>query len=159
MSLIEEHLFKEASDELSRLTVREARRYAALHPESALESVLKIRNLATYRRFELFNGEQLGIPIVLDKEVKYFGQRPLPKYVNHQLDIILNNFVIERHRKLILARLKSIVFGKNAISAWYEVYLTIYLLLEILEYAYQHQTSECARYQGMVSLQFIFYSD
>ena len=152
MPLIEEHLFKEASDEISLLTMREARRFAALHPGSALESVLKIRNLATHRRFEIYNGEQLGIPVILDKETKYFGQRPLPKYINHQLDIILNNFIIERHRKVVLARLKSIVFGRNAISAWYEVYLTIYVLLEVLECAYQHQISECAQYQGMVSL-------
>ena len=151
MSLIEEQLDREASDEDSLLTGREARRFAKIHPESALGSVLRIRSLATHRgRFESYNGEQLGIPMIVDKETPYFGRRPLPRYVNHQLDIILNNFVIDRHRKAVLARLKSIIFGKNAISAWYEVYLTIYVLLEILEHAYQHQVHYCGQSQGTV---------
>ena len=152
MFLMEEQLFKEVSDEVSFLTAKEARRFTRLHLESALGNVLNIRNLAIHRQSESYNGEQLGIPIMVDKESSYFGRRPLPKYVNHQLDIILNNFIIDPFRKAVLARLKSVIFGKNAISAWYEVYLTTYILLEILEYAYQNQVCRCARSQGTVGV-------
>ena len=97
------------------------------------------------------NGEQLDIPLIEDEESIYFGRRPLPRYVNHQLDIILNNHVMDPLRKEILKRLKSTLIGKNKISAWYEVFLTIYILLETLESACQNQLYQCASFQDTVS--------
>ncbi|KAL6718214.1 hypothetical protein ACLMJK_004302 [Lecanora helva] len=135
MSLIEEQYLEQVSDDVTLLTRREAQRFAKLHHESAVVGALKIRNLATDRRFETLNGQELGIPVNEDNTAEKYGQRPLPRYVNHQLDIILYNFIIERHRRDVFARLNKLIFGKNAISAWYEIFLTVYMLLETLEFA------------------------
>ena len=141
----------QAHDELSALTRREARRYACLHPHSGLGGALKIMNLTVKRYLGSCNGEQLGIPLIEDEDMDRYGGRLLPVFVYHQMDIILNNFIVDQHRKAVLRRLKSVVYGSNAVAAWYEVFLTTFLILEVIEYAYLHQVHRCAYSREAVS--------
>lgn len=60
------------------------------------------------------------------------------------------NFVIDAHRKVVLKRLKSLIFGKNAIKAWYEVYLLTCLLLSTIEYACRWQLRYSAKRKDTV---------
>ena len=156
MPRVERYLFEQTSDEISRLIHAEARRFANQRPESAVASALKIYCVALCRDFEVTNGEELGIPTLPEKDAgvasRIAGRRPLPLYVNHQVDIILNNFIIERHRKAVLKRLNGIIFKRDAVSVWYEVFLTTFILLEILEHAHQRQEQRCAWSEGTVRL-------
>lgn len=131
---LEAYIIKSTEDEILTLTLAEAHRYAELHDNETIRRALKIRCFAV-RRTELQQSE-LNIPIIDDEESLHHGQRPLPRFLNYQVDIMMN-FVIDAHRKAVLKRLKSLIFGKNVIKAWYEVYLLIYLLLSTIEYAYR----------------------
>ena len=41
--------------------------------------------------------------------------------------------------KVLVRRLKQKIFGKDSIRAWYEVFLTLFVLLGTLEQCYQSQ--------------------
>lgn len=123
-------------DEILILTLNEAHRYAGLHENEFIRRALKIRSFAA-RRCKL-QASELDIPIVDDEASLYHGQRHLPRFMNYQVDVMMN-FVIDAHRKAVLKYLKSLIFGKDVITAWYEVYLLIYLLLSTIEFAWQWQ--------------------
>lgn len=135
-------------DEIFMLTLAEAHRYAELYDNEAVRRALKIRNFAV-RRVELQQSD-LDIPIIDDKECLHHGQRPLPRFLNYQVDMMAN-FVIDAHSKAVLKRLKSLIFGKDVIKAWYEVYLLIYFLLSTIEYACQWQMRYSAKRKDTVS--------
>ena len=125
----------------------EAHRYAELHDNELLRRVLKIRAFAA-RRIEVQQSE-LDIPIIDDAECLHNGHRPLPRFLNYQVDIMMN-LVIDTHRKAVLKRLKRLIFGKDTIRAWFEVYLLTYLLLSTIEYACQWQLMYSGKRENLV---------
>lgn len=138
---------KLTEDEILKLTLPEAHRYAELHDNGNIRHALKVRSFAV-RRLELHQSE-LDIPIIDDEECLHHGQRPLPRFLNYQVDIMMN-FVIDAHCKTVLRRLKCLIFGKNVIKAWYEVYLMVYLLLSTIEHACQWQLRYSAKQKNTV---------
>ena len=130
------------------LTLAEAHRYAELHHNEIVGRALKVRSFAV-RRLELQESE-LEVPTINDEECLHHGHRPLPRFLNYQVDIMMN-FVIDAHRKAVLKRLKGLIFGTNAIKAWYEVYLLTYLLLSTIEYAYHWQLRYSEKRRDTVS--------
>ena len=146
-----ERLIKHGTtDEILKITLAEANRYAILHDKSTIGNALKVR--AFVLRGQRIQDSALGseIPTVDDPHCKWHGQRPWPPYINYQIDNMANQ-IIDKHRKIVLKSLKSLVFGKNAISNWYEAYLNIYLLLSTLEHAYQWQQQYVKMEAGTVS--------
>lgn len=137
-----------SEDEIFMLTLAEAHRFAELYDNDAVRRALKIRSFAA-RRVELQQSD-LDIPIIDDTECLHHGQRPLPRFLNYQVDMMAN-FVINAHSKAVLKRLKGLIFGKDVIKAWYEVYLLIYLLLSTIEYACQWQLRYSAKRKDTVS--------
>ena len=133
---LEAYILKTTEDEILTLTLAEAHRYAELHDSEFVRRALKVRSFAV-RRTELQQSE-LEIPMIDDQECLHYGHRPLPRFLNYQVDIMMN-FVIDAHRKAVLKRLKGLIFGSNVIKAWYEVYLLTYLLLSTIEHAYHWQ--------------------
>lgn len=148
---MEEVIADTTSDEILKLTLVEANRYGMLHENSAVRNALKVRAF-TLRCQEMQDSPLAHeIPIVDDPSCKWHGQRPTPPYLNYQLDNMKNQ-LIDKHRKVVLKSLKSLIFGKNAIEHWYEAYLNTYLLLNTLEYAYQWQQHYVGQAAGTVSI-------
>jgi hypothetical protein len=119
------------------LTLAEAKRYADSHSATTVQNALKIRDFAM-KRVALNDVETLGIPVIDDKQSRHHNTRPIPRFVNIQVEIMIN-YIIDSHRKKVIRRLKSLIFGSKAIKAWFEIYLCIFLLLDTLEFAYQWQ--------------------
>ena len=91
-------------------------------------------------------------PIIDDQNSKRYKRSTFPPYLNYQIDYMINQ-LIDRHRKIVLKGLKSLIFGGKKIHRWYEAFLLIYLLLSTLEFAYQHQMGYTAETVGTVSSQ------
>lgn len=56
-----------------------------------------------------------------------------------QIDITMNliiDLIVDRHRKAVLKDLKSLMFESDAVQSWYRVFLTVYILLSTIEFAY-----------------------
>ena len=145
---LEAYILKTTEDEILVLTLAEAHRYAELHDNEVVRRALKVRSFAV-RRTELQQSE-LEIPIIDDEECLHHGHRPLPRFLNYQVDIMMNS-MIDAHRKAVLKRLKSLIFGKTVIKVWYEVYLLTYLLLSTIEHAYHWQLRYLERRRDTVS--------
>ena len=141
------------TDEILKLTLAEASRYASLYPKSTVRNALKVRLFVLRGQRIQETGLASEIPVVNDPACRWHNQRPWPPYLNYQLDNIQNQ-IIDKHRKIVIKSLKGMIFGKNAISKWYEAYLNIYLLLSTLEWAYQWQQQYVDRQIGTVSLGF-----
>jgi hypothetical protein len=77
----------------------------------------------------------LEIPKIDDPESPFHGERPPPQFMDMQIDITMN-LIIDRHRKAVLKDLKSLMFGSDAVQSWYRVFLTVYILLSTIEFAY-----------------------
>jgi hypothetical protein len=137
------------TDEMRLLTLTEAKRYAASHSATTMQSVLKIRDFAV-KRVALNDVETLGIPVINDKQSRHHNTRPIPRFVNIQVEIMINN-IIDHYRKIVIRRLKTLIFGSKAIKAWFEIYLSIFLLLDTLEFAYQWQLKYVGWAKGTVS--------
>ena len=144
---LEAYILNSSKDEILTLTLAEAHRYAELHDNETIRRALNIRSFAVIR-IELRQSE-LDIPIIDDEESLHHGQRPLPRLLNYQVDMMMN-LVIDAHRKAVLKRLKSLIFGKNVVKAWYEVFLLIYLLLSTIEFACQWQLRYSAKRKDTV---------
>lgn len=125
------------TDEIRRLTLIEARRYADSHCDTTVEDALKIRDFAV-KRVALHEAETLDIPVVNDRQSRHHETRPIPRLVNVQIELMVNQ-IIDDHRKVVTKRLTSLIFGVNYKQAWFEIYLSFFLILDTLEFAYQWQ--------------------
>lgn len=130
------------------LTLAGAHRYAKLHDNEVVRRALRVRSFAV-RRTELQQSE-LEIPTIDDEESLHHGHRTLPRFLNYQVDIMMNS-VIDAHRKAVLRLLKGLIFGKTVVKAWYEVYLPTYLLLSTIEHAKHWQLKYLERRRDTVS--------
>lgn len=110
----EKHLIESSIDEMFKVTLTEAHRFADRYNVPMVERALKIRAFAS-RRIALQDAI-LSIPIVDDKDSMYHEQRPVPPYMEFQIDIMMN-FVIDEHRTAVLKELKRAIFGSNAMEA------------------------------------------
>lgn len=144
---IEGHLVECSSDELFKLTLAEAHRYAERYDVSMIRKALKVRSFAN-RRIAV-QDSTLGIPKIDDPESPYHGEYPPPQFMDMQIDIMMN-LIIDKHRKAVLKDLKALVFASNAVQSWYRVYLTIYILLSTIEFAYQWQLRYVKLAEGTV---------
>jgi hypothetical protein len=102
-----------------------------------MQSVLKIRDFAV-KRVALNDIETLGISVINDKHSQHHNARLIPRFVNIQVKIMINN-IIDHYRKIVIRRPQITYFWEQGRKAWFEIYLSIFLLLDTLEFAYQWQ--------------------
>jgi hypothetical protein len=101
--------------------------------------------------FTLYGSETLGVQERLaDKGVTYCDRAvPLPTFLNYQLDT-LAMMCIQGYQKDIIKSLRAKLFTTNRAKNWYEVFLTIFVLLGNLEYLYQAQLRYIQRHKKTV---------
>lgn len=99
----------------------------------------------------LCGSETLGVQQRLaDKGVTYYDQAvPLPTFLNYQLDT-LAMMCIQGYQKNIIKSLQAKIFTANRGKNWYEVFLTIFVLLGNLEHLYQAQRRYIQRHKKTV---------
>ena len=134
---LHETVVRETTDEIMLLTLIEAARFSKAYSNTTIENALKIRDFAI-KRVALKPGDPLDVPIINDEQSRHHNTRPIPRFVNIQIEQMVNT-IIDSHRKVVIKRLKSLIFGSGAIKHWFEIYLNIFLLLDTLEWAYQWQ--------------------
>ena len=139
-----DYILSDLTDELSSSTFREAMRFAKEHHSQTVELALRIRCASFCSQgWGFITGlESLGIQSVNFNERGKCGyaaydrgqDKPLPLSIDHQLDVALL-LAIKKYQKELLGKLTKMVFGK-ARKPWYEIFLTIFILLSNLEYVH-----------------------
>ncbi|KPM43704.1 hypothetical protein AK830_g2898 [Neonectria ditissima] len=130
----------QTSDFLIGATFYEALRYVSINPHSMVKSALNIWIGArmTQEFFCLDDDNDLGIDVVNDRNSIHHGQCPVPPVLDHQLDVLMIQEMI-RMKERIFTEIESILKSRNSRSKWYEVYLTVFVLLANLQYVYKSQ--------------------
>jgi len=116
-----------------------------------LKDALKIWILTrlAYEGFGIIRGhEEFGINVINNPKSPYHGTVPIPPILDHQLDTVGINEMI-RLKDNVLKALKARI-QKRRESQWYEVFLTIFVLLHNLEYIARKQYSYTKRHESTV---------
>lgn len=85
--------------------------------------------------FCLLEDNPLGILAVNDLNSYHHGQCPVPPELDNQLDTPMILEMIKM-KKDILRKVKRMIEARNR-NSWYENFLTVFILVCILEYSYR----------------------
>uniref|UniRef100_A0A8H7N406 Uncharacterized protein n=1 Tax=Bionectria ochroleuca TaxID=29856 RepID=A0A8H7N406_BIOOC len=145
-TLLDNDLRASVSDDISKHTFLEAKRFALANPDSCVADALKIRLISYFCRESVIivGDETLGIAKVEDTRFPIYGQVPVPSVLDFQIDTIAIHLMLKLI-KSVVSRLKKIIYGRRNKEKWYEVYLTCFILLGCLEKVYSLQLG----YMGM----------
>lgn len=78
------------------------------------------------------------------------GKCPVPPVLDYQIDFMAIQYMLKQ-MKLTVKRLKLLIFGKSRNRDWFEVYLTIFVLLSSLEIVQARQVEVLAKWNAQVS--------
>jgi hypothetical protein len=112
-----------------------------------VDNALRTRCIAL-QEIELMESS-FDIPIVDDPDFMHPGYRPFPVFLLYQLDLSIN-LALDAYKKLVIKRLKSLVFSSNSIKAWFEVFLQVYLLMSTITVSYMNQLKYLRHMTGTV---------
>ncbi|KAI4686780.1 hypothetical protein J4E81_008441 [Alternaria sp. BMP 2799] len=132
-------------DTFGAVSLREAMRYADKNPNSTVDLALRIRSAAYCSQGwgTVSGSETLGIGEFDFNEKGQCGysaydrgqERPLPLSIDHQIDVALLK-TIRIMQDHLVKKLAKMIFQKSGRKPWYEIFLTMYVLLSNLEYVH-----------------------
>lgn len=134
----------------------------SLFQKSAVSSAMNIRAAAHFSRTRLHasGANSLELPYFEQNEVRLRGLVPIPAVLDYQIDYLCIRYMLAQMRDTA-DRLNEIIFPRSKKdqasgaraehSAWYEVYLTCFVLLCSLESVHQRQIEMVKRWASHVS--------
>ncbi|KAI0533769.1 hypothetical protein GGR58DRAFT_506010 [Xylaria digitata] len=127
-------------DKIMRDTWAEALRYRAAHKSTLVTRALQVFAGAMMNSKYPMSLEKnvFGVPDELDNTPHFFEKLPLPAQLTYQVQTMIAHDMLDTQTPL-LKELKSRIFHKDRQRHWYEVYLTIFILLASIEFVYRAQ--------------------
>jgi hypothetical protein len=101
------------------------------------------------KSFGIAGEDLLGIDMVTDEASPYFGRVPIPPILDAQIDEIWRTNMTKRKKKM-LSMLKSRILNSK-LHEWFETFLTIFIILNNLEWSYRQKCSQLQRHMDAVS--------
>ncbi len=84
--------------------------------------------------------DTLGVALINNEKFDLHGHAPVPSVLDFQIDTMAIMYM-NRQLKILINQLKRRLYGKDNKKAWYEVFLSIFVLLSTLEKVYHTQMS------------------
>jgi len=159
-------------DDIIRASLHEARRYAKSRNVSRLLSaslsgatnVWRLAQTIVFHALKIqsaiyvasilpviVSNDTLGISPVNNEKFAMHGKVPIPISLDHQLDTLTIRYA-ERNLKPIVTGLKALIFSrKDKREVWYEIFLTMMVLLSTLESVFAQEVCFVEKYVGLVS--------
>ncbi|KAK0735347.1 hypothetical protein B0T21DRAFT_184667 [Apiosordaria backusii] len=136
-------------DQLLRLTTAEATRYCLKFENSAVATAMNIRAASFFSRTKMImtGTNVLDLPYFGDSRFLLNGGFPVPGILDYQIDYLAIRYMLGQ-MELLVKQLKKLIFTKNQRKSWYEVYLTVFVLLQSLETVHARQMDILRRYEG-----------
>ncbi|KAK3178362.1 hypothetical protein OEA41_000497 [Lepraria neglecta] len=127
---IEADLINQTTDELERLTLGEAYRYARKYKSDTLIRALRLRanTILSAGSGTPRGDETLGIDCVANAAAGYVGERPLPPAIDHQIDVAMWEIIRDDHHTL-LGQIKKKLYQNKGRRPWLELFLTFFIAL------------------------------
>ena len=96
----------------------------------------------------LEGGDSFGVDVINNPKSPYHETIPISPILDHQLDTVGIRYMITLKDNVLRALKKKI--AKRRQSQWYEVFLTIFVLLHNLEYVARRQHLYMKRHENTV---------
>ncbi|OAP64476.1 hypothetical protein AYL99_00448 [Fonsecaea erecta] len=131
-------------DELIAASMKEALRIHDQSPcvHDAITLCIMTRLLS--KSFNLHGKESLGIATVDDPMSPYFGRKPIPPFLDAQIDQMWMQ-LLSKVKKRLLSELKRKIMGRKK-EDWYQIFLSLIILIANLEFVYSVQNDQLRRY-------------
>ncbi len=101
--------------------------------------------------WDICGGDTLGIPRINDPDNPFYGRTPIPPVMDTQLDQILIQDILMPFRSRILHKFEGLISPAKP-EAWWEVYLSTFILLNHIERLARHSVLQARRQNLPVSL-------
>lgn len=135
------------SNDITRSLFDQAQRFAAFNPDSTVSKALDLcaASRIIERDWRICRGPaDLGIPLVSDDETNpFFNSMPITPMMDAQLDqIVIHSFLLPT-RDTLLASLQAKMTSPTKSSSFFEIFLTVSVLLSHAEWllAHSHQNA------------------
>lgn len=97
----------------------------------------------------MMDSEVLGIKTVDNAKFSIHGKAPVPSVIDYQLDTLMIHYM-QRQMKEVTKKLKKLISASNPTGNWYEIFLTIFVLVSTIEHVYMAQMLYLRRSIGVV---------
>ncbi|KAK4203007.1 hypothetical protein QBC40DRAFT_337852 [Triangularia verruculosa] len=136
------------SDELLLLSTAEAIRYCLKFKDSSVAIAMNIRAASFFSRTKMIitGTNVLDLPYFYDSRFLVNGGYPVPSMIDYQIDYMAITYMWGQ-MEMLVKQLKKLIFSKNQRKSWYEVYLTVFVLLQSLETVQARQIDIIRRYE------------
>ena len=103
-------------------------------------------------RLQMTDGNPLDLPYFEDERFHSRGGVPIPGPLDYQIDFFTIQYMLSQ-TEAIVKRLEDLIFRTEEIrrNAWYEIYLTVFVLLSGLERLHRSQMKMIERWSSTVS--------
>lgn len=135
-------------DDMIRLSTAEATRYCLKYRDSAVATAMNIRAASFFSRTKMImtGNNVLELPYFHNPHFLLNGGYPVPSMIDYQMDYMAITYM-HRQMEVLVKQLKKLIFTKNQRKSWYEVYLTVFVLLQSLETVHARQIDIIRRYE------------
>ena len=136
-AVLEIDMLDDITDELDRLTFKEAYRVAHRDQSSILLLALRIRanTILSAGWGTPVGDETLGIPEIVNAVTGHVGDRPLPPAIDHQIDVAIWE-TIRKDQESLIKELKRRLFQQSGRKPWLEMFLTFFVSLSNVQYVH-----------------------
>lgn len=134
------------SNEITAAIFDQAQQYSVFAPESMVSQALDLCAACRIieRDWRICGSETLGIDIVLDQESPWCGTHPITPMMDAQLDqIVIRSFLTPLREKVLRSLQDKILNFRR--DDWFEVFLTISVLLSHAEWLLAHSRCNAVR--------------
>ena len=153
-SLLEDEILETLSEPILLLTWNEAKRYRFTYKTPLITRALQIYAGAMMTSKYPTSIEANVFGVADETHTPYFCEKPpLPPQLTYQIQTIVGHAMLEIQMQT-LKELKGRVFAKARARHWYEVFLTIFILLATIEWIYQVQVRFLKAKQGVSTRNF-----
>lgn len=139
--------FLRGSNEITGDIFDEARRHSAFNPTCTVRKALDLfaANRIIERDWRICGAETLGMGVVDDPENPWFEKIPVTPIMDLQLDQIVIQSFLKPLRDPLLQELQVKIYEARK-ENWFEIFLTISILLTNAERLLQHSRNNAKRY-------------
>ncbi|KAI9709337.1 MAG: hypothetical protein M1820_003457 [Bogoriella megaspora] len=142
---VEDHIINSQTDEVSRMTYYEARRWRQKNDSKLINAAFRLQcgSVMCQGWGSITGDEDLGIPAV---DFTQYGpsqydayqsdvRRPIPQTIDHQIDVAML-WHMRGIEKELVKELKKKIF-KFDMKSWYEIFLCYFIILANLEWIHK----------------------
>ncbi|OCK79235.1 hypothetical protein K432DRAFT_383260 [Lepidopterella palustris CBS 459.81] len=135
------------ANEITGEIMDEARRFSAFNPTCTVRKAIDLfaANRIIENDWRICGEESLGVGVIEEEDNPWFGKMPVTPIMDTQLDQIVIQGFLKPLKDQMLKELQEKIY-ENRRENWFEIFLTISILLTNAEWLLKHSRNNAKRY-------------